>query len=205
MSGAGSSWPTRGSTLQILSKAPFAGDETADDKPGPITRFDDAVDGLFTGLRGNPTADRLFYLASEGADYSRAWHAIGIVMAVVSPSRRADAVRLAVALGVESAIVNGALKNIFPRERPPLIDDPAFDVRRPKTKSFPSGHASSATMTAVLLSDVMPKLKPLWWSLAAVVSASRIHNRMHHGTDVAAGAVIGTAMGIAVKRIRPLR
>lgn len=191
--------------MQILSKAPFAEDETADDKPGPVARFDDAVDGMFTGLRGNQTADRLFYLASEGADYSRAWHAIGFVMAVVSPSRRADAVRLAVALGIESAIVNGVLKNIIPRERPPLLDDPAFDVRRPKTKSFPSGHASSATMTAVLLSDAMPKLKPVWWSLAAVVSASRVHNRMHHGSDVAAGAVIGTAMGIAAKRIRPLR
>jgi undecaprenyl-diphosphatase len=163
------------------------------------------VDGLFTGLRGNPTADRIFYLASEGADYSRAWHAIGIVMALVSPSRRADAVRLAIALGIESAIVNGGLKNIFPRERPPLLADAAYDVRRPKTKSFPSGHASSATMTAVLLSDAVPRLKPVWWAMAAVVSASRVHNRMHHGSDVAAGAVIGTAMGIAAKRIRPLR
>lgn len=163
------------------------------------------VDGWFGGLRGNQTADRLFYLASEGADYSRAWHLIGIVMAIVSPSRRADAVRLAVSLGVESAIVNGGLKNLFPRERPPLIDDPAFDVRRPKTKSFPSGHASSASMTAVLLSDAVPKLKPVWWTMAAVVSASRVHNRMHHGSDVVAGAVIGTAMGVAVKRIKPLR
>lgn len=160
---------------------------------------------MFTGLRGSPTADRIFYLASEGADYSRAWHAIGLVMALVSPSRRPDAVRLAIALGVESAIVNGVLKNVVPRERPPLLDDRAYDVRRPKTKSFPSGHASSATMTAVLLSDALPKLKPVWWGLAAVVSASRVHNRMHHGSDVAAGAIIGTAMGVLTKRIRPLR
>ncbi|MEM7325049.1 MAG: phosphatase PAP2 family protein [Actinomycetota bacterium] len=160
---------------------------------------------MFTGLRGSPTADRIFYLASEGADYSRAWHSIGLVMALVSPSRRPDAVRLAIALGVESAIVNGVLKNVVPRERPPLLDDRAYDVRRPKTKSFPSGHASSATMTAVLLSDALPKLKPVWWGLAAVVSASRVHNRMHHGSDVAAGAIIGTAMGVLTKRIRPLR
>jgi undecaprenyl-diphosphatase len=173
--------------------------------PPAIKAFDDAVDQRFAPLRGNRAADRLFYLASEGADYSRAWHAIGLAMAIVSPSRRRDAVRLAISLGVESAVVNGGLKNLFPRERPPLIDDRAYEVRRPKTKSFPSGHASSATLTAVLLSDAVPKLRPLWWLLAAVVSASRVHNRMHHGSDVAAGAVIGTSMGALIKKIWPLR
>lgn len=169
-----------------------------------VGEADEMVDGWFTGLRGNPTADRVFYVASEAADFSKAWHAIGLAMAVVSPSRRPHAVRLAISLGVESAVVNGGLKNLFPRERPPLLDDASFAVRRPKTKSFPSGHASSATMTAVLLSDAVPRLKPLWWLMAAVVSASRVHNRMHHGSDVAAGAVIGTAMGYLVKRIHPL-
>lgn len=170
-----------------------------------VRRFDDAADESLAGLRGNPTADRIFYIASEAADYSRAWHAIGLTMALLSPSRRPAAIRLAISLGLESAIVNGGLKNLFPRERPPLIDDPAFDVRRPRTKSFPSGHASSASMTAVLLSEALPKLKPLWWSLAALVSASRVHNRMHHGSDVVAGAAIGTALGAGVKRLWPLR
>ena len=168
------------------------------------THFDDRVDGWFTPLRGRPVPDRVFYLASEGADYSRAWHAIGLAMAIVSPGRRSHAVRLAIALGAESAIVNGVLKNVFPRERPPLLDDAAYEVRRPKTRSFPSGHASSACLTAVLLTDAMPRLRALWWLLAAVVSASRVHNRMHHGTDVAAGAVIGTAMGAAIRRRWPL-
>ncbi len=163
------------------------------------------VDDWFATLRGNRIADRIFYVASEGADYSRAWHAIGLTMAVASPSRRADAARLAVSLGIESAIVNGVLKTLVPRDRPPLIVDPTFAVRRPKTRSFPSGHASSACLSAVLLSDALPKLRPLWWALAVVVSASRVHNRMHHGSDVVAGAVIGIAMGMAAKRFRPLR
>ncbi len=166
---------------------------------------DDAIDGIFHPLRGNPIADRVFYWASEGADYSRAWHLIGIVMALVSPSRRADAVRLAISLGIESALVNGGAKNLLPRERPPLLDDRSHEVRRPKTKSFPSGHASSATLTAVLLSDAMPRLRPFWWALAGIVSASRVHNRMHHASDVAAGAIVGTTMGRLVKRLWPLR
>lgn len=168
-------------------------------------RFDDQVDELFTPLRGRPVPDRVFYLASEWADYSRAWHAIGLTMAIVSPSRRRQSLRLALALGVESAIVNGVLKSLIPRTRPPLLDDATYEVRRPKTRSFPSGHASSACLTAVLLSDGLPRLRPLWWSFAAVVSASRVHNRMHHGSDVVAGAAIGAAMGAVVTRRWPLR
>ena len=169
-----------------------------------VQRFDDRVDGCFAELRGRPVPDRLFYLASEWADYSKTWHAIGLTMAVVSPARRPHSVRLAIALGVESAVVNGVLKQAIRRERPPLLDDATYEVRRPKTRSFPSGHASSACLTAVLLSDALPELRPLWWTLAAVVSASRVHNRMHHGSDVVAGAAIGVAMGVAAKRRWPI-
>lgn len=173
--------------------------------PSFVARFDTTVDGWFTPLRGRRATNRAFYWASEAADYSRAWHVIGLTMAIVSPTRRADAVRLAVALGIESAFVNGLLKTVIPRERPELLADAAYAVRRPRTKSFPSGHASSACLTATLLSEAVPRLKPVWWSLAAVVSASRIHNRMHHPSDVMAGAVIGAAMGRATQRLWPLR
>lgn len=173
--------------------------------PSSIKRFDNVVDDGFTPLRGHQIADRVFYWASEAADYSKSWHAIGLTMAVLSPPRRADAVRLAVALGVESAFVNGLLKSAIPRERPELLPDAAYTVRRPRTKSFPSGHASSACLTATLLSEAVPRLRPVWWTLAAVVSASRVHNRMHHPSDVVAGAVLGTAMGLATRRLWPLR
>jgi len=85
-----------------------------------------------------------------------------------------------------------------------MLEDRVYEVRRPKTRSFPSGHASSASLAAVLLSDALPGLKPLWAAAATTVAASRIHNRMHHGSDVIAGAVIGSAMGLAAKRLRPV-
>jgi len=173
--------------------------------PKLFSQFDRRLDEQFTKLRGNPTADRVFWFASEAADYSKAWHVIGLTMAVVSRSRRRDSLRLAVALGIESAFVNGLLKTVIPRQRPSPLDSPSFEVRRPKTKSFPSGHASSACLTATLLSEAVPSLKPVWWSLAAIVSASRIHNRMHHPSDVVAGAVLGRAMGRATQRVWPLR
>jgi undecaprenyl-diphosphatase len=146
----------------------------------------------------------VFYWASEAADYSRSWHAIGVTMAVLDRSLFPHTIRLAAALGVESALVNGLLKSVFPRDRPELLEDRRFEVRRPKTRSFPSGHASSACMTAVLLSDALPRLRPLWWILAALVASSRVHNRMHHPTDVIAGAALGTALGRFTLRVAPV-
>lgn len=165
--------------------------------------FDSKVDQLFSPLRGNRFADAVFYNASKAAEFSMCWHVVSAIGAVAVPSLRPHAIRLTVALGIESVLVNGLVKPIFDRERPALIEGSPH-LRRPKTASFPSGHASSGAMAAVLLSDAVPALKPVWWSAAAVVATSRIHTRMHHASDVAAGAIVGSALGFLVRAIRPL-
>jgi len=165
--------------------------------------FDEPVDELFAPLRGNALADRVFYTASKAAEFSLCWHALSITGAIFVPALRPHAARLTVALGVESVLVNGMIKPIFDRKRPDLIEG-APHLRRPKTASFPSGHASSGSMAAVLLSDADPALKPVWWAAAAVVGGSRVHARMHHGSDVTAGFVVGTALGRLAKRLAPL-
>ena len=168
------------------------------------TQIDDRSERLFAPLRGNRVADQVFYAASHAAEFSACWHGVSATMAVLSPSLRPHAARLTVALGIESVLVNGMIKPLFKRERPDLIAG-SPKLRRPKTSSFPSGHASSAAMAAVLLSDAVPALRPLWWTASVIVGTSRIHARMHHGTDVAAGALLGVALGVAVKQIAPVR
>lgn len=145
--------------------------------------------------------DLIFYGASTAADFSIAWHAISATMAAVSPSRRHHAYRLAVALGIESFVVNQVLKRVLKRARPDGDGNRTYLVRRPKTGSFPSGHSSSATLAAVLLTDAMPKLRPVWAVMATTVAASRVYNRMHHPSDVASGMAIGWAFGVAARRL----
>ncbi len=168
-----------------------------------VKRFDTSVDRAFDPLRGNGAADGVFYNASRAAEFSVCWHVLSIAGAVFVPALRPHAKRMTIALGVESVLVNGMIKPIFKRERPDLIDG-APHLRRPKTASFPSGHASSAAMAASLLIDAVPRGKPLWVSAAAIVGTSRIHARMHHGSDVAAGFATGAALGWAARRIWPL-
>lgn len=180
---------------------------TNDGQPGSwfqdsVRGFDDAVDELFEPLRGSKGFDRVAYLASELADYSVGWHILNAATALVNPRLERKALRMALTLGAESIIVNGGLKPIFKRERPADWEDAAsLQVRRPKTASFPSGHASSGAVAAILLSDAVPALKPLWWGAATIVAGSRVYTRMHHASDVAAGAVVGAAIGMAAKRL----
>ncbi len=169
---------------------------------GPqVDAFDEWVDDALELLRGNPIADRVFSTASHVGDFSLIWHGIAITRAIVK-GRPDQVVVLAVMLGAESLLVNQGVKRLFRRERPTTTGDDRLQVRKPKTSSFPSGHASSAAFAAMILSGWDgPKLGMLWWKVAAIVGISRAYVRIHHGSDVVAGAVVGTLLGLAGRRI----
>ncbi len=165
------------------------------------TLFDTKADDFFDRYRGNKKVDRLFYVASEAADYSKAWHILGALLALKNPALRKHWLRMALALGFESALVNGGIKKLTNRERPELSEKVTLHARRPKTSSLPSGHASSAALASTLLTAAAPKAKFVWFVAAKTVAISRVHNRMHHGTDVAAGWVVGKLLAAATKKI----
>jgi membrane-associated phospholipid phosphatase len=148
-------------------------------------------------------ADRLFYTASELGDFSLIWHIVNGARGLTR-SDSTPTVRLAVALGVESALVNGVIKSFFGRRRPVNHEPRPHQLRKPRTSSFPSGHASSAALAAYLLSEDDP-LWPLYWGLAGVVATSRVYVRIHHASDVVAGAALGVALAKLTKRLSPVR
>ena len=173
-------------------------------EPEVVTRFDAAVDGLFDRhLRGRPLIDRVFYSASALGDFSLIWHLVGAARGVRSDRDTSAAQRLSVCLGIESALVNGLLKSLLPRNRPQPAGARPLRLRTPRTKSFPSGHASAGFTAATLITDSGGS--PLvWYPLAAAVGLSRVHVRIHHASDVVAGAVVGVALGQIAKRVWPL-
>ena len=99
-------------------------------------------------------------------------------------------------MGVESALTNGAVKSLFRRIRPADYADIDFHhgLRRPVTSSFPSGHATAAFCAAVLLGG-----GPGWYGAAAAVAATRVYVRLHHASDVVAGAAFGVALGLVMR------
>jgi undecaprenyl-diphosphatase len=162
--------------------------------------LDERVDAWIEPHR-SPALDRVFYSLSSAADHGMLWHAAGILTA----ARRRDplyAVRFSTTLGIESALTNGFVKSLFRRSRPPEHfehDDPLpYGMRRPITSSFPSGHAATAFMCAAILSS--RRSAPAWFTLAALVASSRVYVRMHHASDVTAGAALGLALGAVARR-----
>ena len=166
-----------------------------------VAQFDEWADRRFELLRGNRVADAVFTNASHLGDFSVIWHVIGVVRGLTNPRRRTQAVVLSGLLGVESLLVNQGIKRLFRRSRPTETGDDRFQVRKPSTSSFPSGHATSAFMAAtVLTSWGGRRTGPLWFGLAAVVASSRVFVRIHHASDVVGGAFVGLGLGAIAKR-----
>lgn len=145
----------------------------------------------------------MFYGASALGDHSLIWFMVGAVLALGSARRRRSVVRMAAALGVESVLVNVVIKSFVRRRRPLSAQPRPLPLRQPATSSFPSGHATSAFCAASLLSEG-DRLWPAYYGLAVVVASSRIHVRIHHASDVMAGAMIGAVLGRIGRRLAPM-
>jgi membrane-associated phospholipid phosphatase len=170
---------------------------------GLVARFDRAVDDAFDHLRGRPGVDRLFYAASELGDFSLVWAILGTLRGLRSEHDWHAALRLGAGLSAESLLVNGLVKSLFQRSRPPWDVQRPRHLRRPRTSSFPSGHATAAFSAAVMLSED-DVLWPLYYAVAVIVAGSRLHVKIHHASDVAAGAALGVALGVLGRRLLPL-
>jgi undecaprenyl-diphosphatase len=160
-----------------------------------VARFDAAVDRAFDRVR-SPAVDAVVYRLSSAADHSLLWHFCGAATALARGGDVEWAGRYAAAMAAESLLTNGVLKSVFGRVRPADYADVEwrYGMHRPITSSFPSGHATAAFCAATLLGGGP------WYALAGAVAATRVYVRLHHASDVAAGAAVGLALGLAFRR-----
>jgi membrane-associated phospholipid phosphatase len=161
-----------------------------------VESFDARLDGWLEHLRGNAVADLIFPIASELGDFSLIWQLINAGRGTLG-EREADAsLVFAALLGLESLTVNQGVKRAFHRRRPTEAGDPRYPVRRPSTSSFPSGHASAAFFAAtIFIARDGRRSAPVWLGLAGIIASSRAFVRIHHPSDVVAGAAVGALLG----------
>jgi undecaprenyl-diphosphatase len=101
-----------------------------------------------------------------------------------------------------SGWVEDVLKNAIARERPcRTIDGIRLILACPKSYSLPSGHAISSFAFAVPLFYLSRGYMMMSWRiypliLASLIAFSRMYLGVHYPTDVLAGAVLGTAIGM---------
>ena len=170
-----------------------------------VQQFDDRADLALERVRGRSrVVDRVFLTASEFGDFSMVWQIANVVRGLAT-RHYAEMLLFAGLLAIESLVVNQGIKRLFRRTRPTETGDPRYQVRKPRTSSFPSGHASSAFYAASILTAWDGwGFAPLWFAVALVVGTSRAFVRIHHASDVVGGALVGAALAqiaLAVLRV----
>jgi len=171
-----------------------------------VARMDDRVDAWFDPWRGRPAPDTAARIVSGLGDHGLVWAASTAWRARRPGARRARAVRALAVAGVESSVVNAALKAVIGRPRPDTSDlrlgDNVVPLRAPKTSSFPSGHTLAAFCAATALAEAGdPAGNALLFAAAGLVGVSRIHLKAHHASDVLGGVAIGSVLGLVARRI----
>jgi undecaprenyl-diphosphatase len=107
--------------------------------------------------------------------------------------------RAALLANAISHIAVQILKRTVVRARPCDADGRLLAlVDVPDPFSFPSGHSAATMAVAGSVALAHPLLAPLAVPLAALVAVSRVKLRVHHPTDVLAGAALGLAGAVAI-------
>lgn len=170
-----------------------------------VRAMDDRVDSWFEPLRGNPTLDGAAKLITGLGDHGLMWAATTVWRIRHSGPDRARAVRALTIAGLESSLVNAAIKQVVGRSRPDTshlrLTEGGVPVRAPKTSSFPSGHTLAAFCAATVMSKRGDRAgNLLLFTSATLVGLSRLHLGAHHASDVLGGAAVGTTLGLIGRR-----
>ena len=142
-----------------------------------------------------PAAESVGRALGTIGEYGAVWFVIGAVLAAVDGEHREEWL-VAGFLGPVSIGLNFAIKLVVRRQRPVLEDLPPLGGA-PSSLSFPSAHATSSFACATAMTRIAPEAAALF-VLAAAIAACRPYLGMHYPSDVLAGALIGTGLGLVV-------
>jgi undecaprenyl-diphosphatase len=141
---------------------------------------------------------RFWMLAATRMGDGWLWYSLGFILLLMGGEQRFAAVGAAGCAALTGVLVFKALKSISRRQRPCQLEPHCWSKILPPDKfSFPSGHTMTAFSIALVISYFYPSLEGPMYFLAISIAVSRIVLGMHFLSDVLAGAVLGSALGIA--------
>lgn len=140
--------------------------------------------------------DTVMPIISLFGDKGIFWIAVAVLLIICKKTRKTGA-SMGAALLIGVIVGNLILKNAVARIRPyDLNTEITLLVSALSDYSFPSGHtlASFEAATVLLIRDKRLGIPAL--VLAILIALSRLYLYVHYPTDVLAGALLGTVIGI---------
>lgn len=147
-----------------------------------------------TRLHG-PAAEAIAKGLGKIGEYGAVWLAIGVGLALLNHGDR-GAWLAAGLLGPLAIGLNFIVKVLVRRPRPVLEGLPPL-AGAPSSLSFPSAHATASFAAVTAMTRIAPEAAVLF-VLAAAIAIGRPYLGMHYPSDVLGGALLGTALGLAL-------
>lgn len=143
-----------------------------------------------------PLLDRLMIGISFLGNSGWIWIAAGVAL-LFSKKYRRSGILVLVALLLGLLIANLTIKPLVARLRPFQIDPTlSLLIPPPGEFSFPSGHSVSSAAAATVLTLTDKKFGRVAVPLALLIAFSRLYLTVHFPTDVMAGLLLGTLIGL---------
>jgi acid phosphatase (class A) len=95
---------------------------------------------------------------------------------------------------VDSRTICKSAKAVFERKRPYLIDSRIKPCETEDTYSYPSSHATRATVLAMTIAEILPDEKGALIAQADQIGVDRALAGQHFPSDVTAGLILGKAI-----------
>lgn len=149
----------------------------------------------------SPLMDNIMYFFTLIGDNGIIWIIISLILLFTKKYKHIGIVML-ISLTICLCLGELIIKNIICRPRPFYVNqEVVLFISPPLGYSFPSGHTSSSFSSAFLLSKISKKVGILAFTLASLISFSRLYFFVHYPTDVLTGILFGILISYVVCRV----
>ena len=168
-----------------------------------LLQVDTALFYFFNRTLANPVFDTIMPVITATANWRLMAIIVGLFWFWKGGNKGRWAILFAVtAWGLADLFNSHLVKSVFERPRPCLtLPDVHLLVGCGQTFSFPSGHAVTSFAIATFLTLVYPRARWVLFSLAVLVSYSRIAVGVHYPFDILVGWVEGAIFGYLFYRL----
>lgn len=150
-----------------------------------------------------PAFERTVLAFTRAGEHGLLWQALCALAAVLDRRHRPAYVRAMRTVAL-AYLANIALKHVVRRRRPRLDGLPALSSTV-TALSFPSAHSTTSFAAARSLAAEGRVPGALVYAAANAMALSRVYAGVHYPSDVAGGALLGTAMAELLAAVGPAR